>query len=194
MRYATDIVVIDLEATCPPEDRGNNTVERSSIIEIGAVRVHRRSLEIVETFSELVRPVDYPIVPFITEITGITAEMVAESDTFAAVGPRFLEWYGPRNRAILAAFGAYYDVPMLRKECDRFGIDFRSHVVGGAYDIRALGLAWLAEHEHRTSGITLPGILEKMGLADRFTAHRAVEDARAAAAILQMFHLGRALT
>jgi DNA polymerase III epsilon subunit-like protein len=39
----------------------------------------------------------------------------------------------------------------------------------------------------------LSAILEKMELADRFTAHRAVEDARAAAAVLQVFHLGRAL-
>ncbi len=34
MRYSTDIVIIDLEATCPVEDEGgNNTVERSNIIE-----------------------------------------------------------------------------------------------------------------------------------------------------------------
>jgi len=32
-----------------------------------------------------------------------------------------------------------------------------------------------------------------LGVADRFTAHRAVEDAKAAAAVLQMHHLGRAL-
>jgi DNA polymerase III epsilon subunit-like protein len=193
VRYSTDIIVIDLEASCPEEDRGNNTVERSSIIEIGAVRMHRRSLEIIDEFSELVRPEDYPVVPFITEITGITPEMVAERDTFAAVGQRFLKWYGPRNKAIIAAFGAYYDIPLLRKECDRYGLDFRAHIVGGAFDIRALALAWLAQHDRRTSGLTLPAILDKMGCPDRFKAHRAVEDARAAATVLQVFHLGHAL-
>jgi DNA polymerase III epsilon subunit-like protein len=194
MRYTTDIVVIDLEASCPPADRGDNLVERSSIIEIGAVRLHRRSLEIVAEFSELVRPEDYPVVPFITEITGITPDMVADKPTFAVVGPRFLEWYGPRNKAIIAAFGAYYDIPLLRKECRRYGLDYRSHIAGGAYDIRAVATAWLAEKGRRTSGLTLPAILEKMGLGERFEAHRAVEDARAAAAILQFFHLGRALS
>jgi DNA polymerase III epsilon subunit-like protein len=193
MRYSTDIVVVDLEASCPTADRGDNTIERSSIIEIGAVRIHRRSLEIVATFSELVRPVDYPVVPFITEITGITPEMVADADDFAAVGRRFFAWLGPRNKVTVAAFGAYYDIPLLRKECDRFGLDFQSHIAGGALDIRALAVAWLADHDHRTSGLALPDILRKMGLGDRFTAHRAVEDARAAAAILQVFHLGRAL-
>ena len=190
MRYSSDIVVIDLEASCPAQDQGNNTIERSSIIEIGAVRLDRRSLQEVDRFSELVRPEDYPVIPFITELTGISPAMVANKDTFAEVGPRFLEWYGPRNKAVLAAFGAYYDVPLLRKECDRYGLDFRRHIVGGAFDLRAVGMIWLAANDHRTSGLTLAAILEKMGLAERFTAHRAVEDARAAAAVLQMYHLG----
>lgn len=193
MRYTTDIVVIDLEATCPAEDQGNNSVERSSIIEIGAVRLDRKSLEIKSEFSELIRPEDHPIVPFITEITGINPEMVAGKETFDRVGRRFLEWYGPRNKAIIAAFGAYYDIPLLRKECDRYGLDYRTHIAGGAYDLRAVATAWLAMNNRRTSGLTLTAILEKMDLADRFTAHRAVEDARAAAAVLQIFHLGRAL-
>lgn len=193
MRYTTDIVVIDLEATCPAEDQGNNSVERSSIIEIGAVRLDRRSLEIKAEFSELVKPEDYPIVPFITDITGISPDMVAGKDTFPDVGGRFLEWYGPRNKAIIAAFGAYYDIPLLRKECARYGLDYRTSIAGGAFDIRAVATVWLAANNHRTSGLTLNSILEKMDLANRFTAHRAVEDAKAAAAILQMHHLGRAL-
>ncbi|PID78735.1 hypothetical protein CSA17_06675 [bacterium DOLJORAL78_65_58] len=194
MRYTTDIVVIDLEATCPVEDQGNNTIERSSIIEIGAVRLDRRSLEVVDSFSELVRPERFPIVPFITEITNISPEMVADKDTFARVGPRFLQWYGPRNKAIIAAFGAYYDIPLLRKECDEYQLDYKSHIAGGAFDLRAVATAWLATHNHRTSGLSLGSILRKMEIGDHFKAHRAVEDARAAAAVLQVFHLGRALT
>ena len=53
MRFSTDIVVIDLEATCPTEDQGNNSVESSSIIEVGAVRLDRRRLEITDTFGEV---------------------------------------------------------------------------------------------------------------------------------------------
>lgn len=193
MRYSSDIVVIDLEATCPAEDRGANTIERSSIIEIGAVRLDRRSLEITDSFSELVRPEQYPIIPFITEITGITPAMVAKQDTFAAVGRRFLQWYGARNKAIIAAFGAYYDIPLLRKECDQYGLDFSAHIVGGALDIRAVAMVWLAERNLRTSGATLETILKKMGIMTELKHHRAVDDARAAAAVLQVYHLGRSL-
>ncbi len=190
MRYTTDIVVIDLEATCPAEDEGNNTVERSNIIEIGAVRLDRRSLEIVDEFSELVRPQDYAVAPFITRLTSITPEMVADRETFAAVGRRFLEWYGPRNKSIIAAFGVYYDIPLLRRECDAHDLDYRTHIAGGAYDIRAVATAWLAEHHHRTSGLRLESIVEKMDISLSFQLHRAVDDARAAAAILQTYHLG----
>ena len=195
MRYSTDIVIIDLEATCPESDEGGrNTVERSNIIEVGAVRVHKRSLEVIDEFSELVRPHEYPGTPFITGLTSITPEMVADKDGFADVGRRFVEWYGPRNKSMIAAFGAYYDIPLLRREFDACGLDFTTHIAGGAFDIRAVATAWLAQNHHRTSGLRLESILDKMGIdVSKYAMHRAVDDARAAAAVLQVFHLGYAL-
>ncbi len=194
MRYTTDIVVVDLEATCPAADQGNNTVERSEIIEIGAVRLDRRSLEVKDGFSELVRPTRYPVPPFITRMTGIDDEALAGKETFARVGRRFLDWYGARNKAIVAAFGAYYDIPLLRLECDRHGLDFRATIAGGALDIRAVAMVWLAERGQRTSGVNLASALQKMGADDEgLREHRAVDDARMAARVLQVFHLGRAL-
>ena len=195
MRYSTDIVIIDLEATCPESDEGGrNTVERSNITEIGAVRLDRRSLAVVDTYSELVRPAEYPVTPFITKLTSITPEMVADKDDFGAVCRRFLEWYGPRNKSLIAAFGVYYDIPLLRRECDAHGIDFTTHLAGGAYDVRAVATAWLAQNHHRTSGLRLESIREKMGVdLSGLAMHRAVDDARAAATILQVYHLGYAL-
>ena len=57
--------------------------------------------------------------------------------------------------------------------------------------LRAVATVWLAANNHRTSGLTLTSILEKMDLADRFTAHRAVEDAKAAAAVARLARSGR---
>jgi DNA polymerase III epsilon subunit-like protein len=188
MRYSTDIVVIDLEASSPP-DRPNS-VERSNIIEIGAVRLDRRSLREVDAFCELVRPTEYPISPLIEQMTGITPAMVADKDDFGRVGTRFFAWYGPRNKAQLAAFGAYYDVPLLRRECAAHGLEFQKHIAGGALDLRAVATVWLAERERRTSGLTLEAILEKMGIPAPARHHRAADDARAAAAVLQVYHLG----
>lgn len=189
MKYSTDIVVLDLEATCPEKD--TNRIERSNIIDVGAVRLDRRTLEMVESYSELVRPRDYPVAPHVTEITGITQEMVDPCDTFDRVGERFVRWCGPRNKFVLAVWGGYYDVPLLRKECDAFGIDFRQHFVGGVLDVRAVATVWMAANDHGTNNITPKHTLEKMAVQNDLRFHRAIDDARAEATILQFFHLGR---
>lgn len=191
VRYSTDIVVIDLEATCPEQDQ--NDINQSCIIEIGAVRLDRKTLGVVDTFAELVNPGTCPITPFIAHMTRITPEMVANCDEFDKVGARFAAWHGPRNRAILAAFGAYYDLPLLRKEWKRVpDMSFRQTFVGSALDIRALAMAWLATHGHNTTGVTIQETLKKMGVTLPFVWHRALDDAKGAAAILQYFHLGEA--
>lgn len=186
MKYSTDIVVLDLEATCPQADM--NRIEESSIIEIGAVRLDRRSLEETSAFSELVKPSDLPLPDYITAITGITTDMVARADTFDKVAQRFCEWYGNRNRAVLAVWGAYYDIPLLRKEFDTFGLDYKANFVGGAMDIRALAMAWLAMNARSTTGVTVEGVIEKTGVAVGTRLHRALDDARAEAAVLRAFH------
>lgn len=183
-RFRTDLVVLDLEASCPV--RGANEIEESNIIEIGAVRLDRRTLEETASFSELVRPRDHPVLPFITELTGISADMVAEADSFERVGARFTDWAGPRNKFILAAFGVYYDLPLLRKEFRVFGLDYGAAFVGGGLDIRSLAFLWLARNGRDTGGITLERTLEKMGIEPPSGPfHRALEDARAAAAVLR---------
>ena len=188
MKYSTDIVVIDLEATCLEQDQ--NEVPNTCIIEIGAVRLNKRTLEVVDSFQELVNPRDCPITPYITAVTNITPEMVAHCDRFDKVAARFTQWYGPRNRAILAAFGVYYDIPLLRKEWKTFGLDYKACFAGGALDVRALALAWLANNKKSTTGVTVEKTLERMNITLDLKFHRALDDALATAAILQFFHLG----
>ncbi len=186
-RYSTDLVVFDLEATADAQD--TNQIAASSIIEIAAVKLDRRSLATLGEFSELVRPLERRVAPHIAELTGITQAMVEAADPFDQVAQRFIEWYGPRNKAMLVAFGAYYDVPLLRKECQTFGIDFRSHFVGAALDVRSLAVAWLAARHLPTSGITLPRALKKLDIDLPDTRHhRALADATATAALLRAVH------
>jgi len=89
MKYSTDIVVLDLEAMCRTE--GNNEVQNSNIIEIRAVRLDRRTLEVTATFSELVRPRDIPVsrcqsrsrypavLPFGSRVSGCKRKSVDDS-------------------------------------------------------------------------------------------------------------------
>lgn len=191
MKYSQDIVVFDLEASC--SEQGNNEIHESNIIEIGAVRLDKKDLRIKSVFSELIKPRDFPVTEFITKITGITPEMVDNADTFDIVGKRFVDWYGPRNKALLSSFGVYYDMPLLRKEFQAFGLDFRSSFVGHALDIRAVATIWLAENNVDTRLVNVERTLDKMNVTLDLAWHRALDDAIAAAAILQYFHLNKVL-
>lgn len=77
-----DYVSVDIETT------GTNA-KWNKIIEIGALKV--RNGEVVETFSELINP-GVSISPFITELTGITNEMLIGKPAIEQVLPKFVEF------------------------------------------------------------------------------------------------------
>lgn len=79
-----DYVCVDIETT------GTNA-KWNKILEIGAVRV--RDGQIVEEFSKLVYPgVNIP--DYITNLTGITDEMVRNEQDISVVLPEFIEFAG----------------------------------------------------------------------------------------------------
>jgi DNA polymerase III epsilon subunit-like protein len=182
MKFSSDLIVFDLEASC--KTFGKNEIEESSIIEIGAVKLDRKSLRIKGEFSELVKPRDFEIVPEISEITGITPELVKDASYFDEVAERFISWYGKKKKCIFAGWGLYYDLPLLRKELRVFGIDYGEHFVGGGFDIRGLAYYWLAKKHLSTSGLSVAKALEALEVKTEFQLHRAVDDARATAMIL----------
>ena len=111
--------------------------------------------------------------------------MVENEKYFDEAIPLFLDWYGEKNKSTLAGWGLYYDLPLLRKEFNEFGFEYNKYFVGGGFDIRALGVYWLAKNNISTSGISLERVLEKMDLKEDFKFHRALDDAKATALILQ---------
>ena len=108
----TDFVVFDLETTgakTPP----------CRITEIGAFRV--RNGEIVEEFHTLVNP--ETIIPvFISQLTGITNNMVRQAPNFREVAADFLDFIGD---AVLVAHNAHFDIRFLNHEIGRIYTDYR---------------------------------------------------------------------
>ncbi len=111
--------------------------------------------------------------------------MVAGQSYFDEAAKLFLKWYGDRNKSILAGWGIYYDLPLLRKEFRVFGLDYNKYFVGGDLDIRSLAYYWLAKNNSDTSGLTIERVLKKMSLNVDNDLHRALNDAKAATIILQ---------
>ena len=102
----TEFVVFDLETTgakTPP----------CRITEIGAWRV--RNGQVTDEFHTLVNP-QIPIPRFITQLTGISDEMVAEAPLFADVAYDFLEFIG---NSVLVAHNSGFDMRFLNHEIAR---------------------------------------------------------------------------
>lgn len=176
------IVVLDLEATAGQDDRGRQT--NNCIIDIGAVYLDER-LEVKGTFQSLVKPTE-PITPFITKLTGITPAMVEAESGFEVVGPAFVRWMeglaGNLKKVRLAAWGNYFDIPLLRKNFYDAGLDFPFS--GTALDVKTLAFLWLSQSGRRTDKISLEFFADHFGLKVDGTWHRALTDAQVTAGTL----------
>ena len=87
------------------------------IIEIGAVKVEDG--KITDKFSTFVNP-KRPIPFRITELTGITDEMVIGSPDIETILPQFIEFIGD---AVLVAHNASFDVGFIEQNCKRQKIE-----------------------------------------------------------------------
>ena len=97
-------VVFDLETT------GFSSI-KDKIIEIGAVKVENGV--ITDKFSTFVNP-KVPIPFKITNLTGITDDMVMEAPDIETILPQFLEFIGD---AVLVAHNASFDVSFIEQNC-----------------------------------------------------------------------------
>jgi DNA polymerase-3 subunit epsilon len=100
----TTFVVIDLETTGGAAHLG------AGITEIGAVKV--RGGEVIGEFKTFIDP-QHPIPGYITDLTGITDEMVFQSPTIREVFPSLLEFMGPASSTVLVAQNAPFDLSFL---------------------------------------------------------------------------------
>ncbi len=96
-------VVFDIETT-------GFSVEKNSIIEIGAVKVENG--EIIDRFSTFVNPKE-PIPFRITQLTSITDEMVEDAPFISEVLPKFLEFC---DSCVIVAHNARFDVGFIKQK------------------------------------------------------------------------------
>lgn len=176
------LIVLDLEATAGQDVQGRQT--NNCIIDVGAVYLDER-LEVKGTFQALVKPAE-PVTPFITKLTGITPAMVEDQPGFEVVGMDFVRWAeglaGNLKKVRLAAWGNYFDIPLLRKNYHDAGLDFPFS--GTALDVKTLAFLWLSQSGRRTDKISLEFFAGHFGLKVDGSWHRALTDAQVTAGTL----------
>jgi DNA polymerase-3 subunit epsilon len=161
-----DFTVVDVETTgWAPED--------ASMTEIGAVRV--RAGRMVAEFTSLVNP-GMPVPARITELTGISDQMLVSAPSVASVLPGLLAF---ARGSVLAAHNAPFDLRFLTAACAGMGLDWPGFEV--------LDTVRLARHLMATPQ-EVPD--RKLATLAQFFAtpvrpsHRALDDARATAVVL----------
>ena len=101
----TTFVVLDLETS------GASPKTGSAITEIGAVKVCGG--HVLGTFKTFVNP-GTPLPPFITELTGITDEMLVDAPKIESVLPLLFEFLGSEKTTIFVAHNAPFDLSFLK--------------------------------------------------------------------------------
>ena len=164
---AIDFVVVDVETT-------GWTPGKAQITEIGAVRVSGGKL--TGQFTSLVNP-GGPIPGRVTELTGITDEMVAAAPPLDRVLPAFLAF---ASGGVLTAHNAPFDIGFLTAACRACGLPWPRPPVVDTVDLarRVLGadevpnckLATLAEYFGARTTPSHRALADAMATADVLTA------------------------
>ena len=159
--FSDECVVFDLETT-------GLSFLTDAITDIGAVRV--RDGEILDRFDTFVDP-GRPIPPAITELTGITDEMVAGAPSPKEALDAFLDFAGD---ALLIAHNASFDISFLRRAAELSG-----KTVSNPY-LDTVPMSRYVNPELKNH--KLDTVAEYFGLGD-FRHHRASDDAEMLARI-----------
>jgi inhibitor of KinA sporulation pathway (predicted exonuclease) len=163
-------LIIDFEATCC--DKRSIPREQMEIIEIGAVMVEAKNLQVVDEFQSFIRPVRHPkLTPFCTKLTSIQQSDVDNAPLFDEFICSFKSWLYQYHGLIFCSWGDY-DLKQLRQDCD-------FHQV--AYPISAPHLnlkRLITERQQLQKKLGLGEAIKMAGLQFTGTHHRGIDDAR----------------
>ena len=155
LEFPANFTAIDLETT------GLDS-QYDEIIEISAIKV--RNFEIIDKFSTLVKP-EEEIPSFITELTGISNEMVVDAPSVSKALPLLLDFI---SNDIVIGHNVSFDINFLYDNSIRCGMaDFSNDYI----DTLRLARKLLKELEHHR----LQDLVKHFKISDK-TAHRAEAD------------------
>ena len=158
-----DYVAFDLETT-------GLSPETDQIIEIGALKV--KDGKVVDRFMEFVKP-DIKISPMITNITGITNEMVVDARDTQEIMKEFVDFCGDY---VLVGHNIMFDYKFCKIYANKYGYVFEK---------RGIDTLKIARKIHKDLESKSLGVLCEHYEIVNQAAHRAYHDALATAKLYQ---------
>jgi len=162
-------VILDLETSGAAPSTG------AGITEIGAVKV--RGGEIIGEFQTFVNP-QHGLSEFITSLTGITDDMLADAPKIKSVLPDFFEFLGSHKETVLVAHNAPFDLGFLKAAATKHQYPWPPYPV-----IDTVRIARSVLDRDEVPNCKLSTLATFFG-ATTSPTHRALDDARATVDVL----------
>ena len=165
----TTFAVLDLETS------GGSPKSGAGITEIGVVKV--KGGERIGTFQSFVDP-GHPIPNFITELTGITDEMLISAPFIEEILPTLFQFLGTDDETVLVAHNSPFDLSFLKAATIKHQFNWPSYTT---IDTARLARAVLEPDEVANCKLST---LAKFFNAQTSPNHRALADALATVDVL----------
>lgn len=162
-------IVLDLETT------GASPAQGCSITEIGAVAV--RGGEILAEFSTFVNP-DVPLPEYITNLTGITDEMLRDAPRIAEAYANFMQFINKHDAPYFVAHNAPFDIGFLKAAARSLSEPWPKHEV-----IDTVRFARLVVERSEILNYKL-GTLAEYFQTQTLPTHRALDDVKTTVEVL----------
>lgn len=163
MIFPNNYCLIDIETT-------GLDPQIDEIIELSAIRI--RNNIITDTFEQLIKPSE-PIDSFITNLTGITNEMVAHMPSINDVLPSFIDFIG---NDLIVGHNVRFDINFIYDTCANIG---KPEFKNDYCDTMRIARKVLSELKHHR----LKDLVQYYGILNK-NAHRALSDCTATFEVL----------
>jgi DNA polymerase III subunit epsilon len=157
------MILVDIETTGASAKYGR-------ITEIAALRVE--NMNVTDTFSTLLNP-EQTVPSFITNLTGITDEMLWSAPMFKTIAEEFAEFIAG---GVFVAHNVSFDYGFIKEEYKRLGVNFNMD------RLCSVRLSRTLFPEHRRHN--LDSVIERLGLNIQ-NRHRALDDAQVIYALMK---------
>jgi inhibitor of KinA sporulation pathway (predicted exonuclease) len=173
----TFYLIVDVEATCS-SDKSIPPYEME-IIEIGAVMMEAKRLEVVSEFQTFIKPVRHPkLTAFCIELTTITQKDVEIAPRFSEAINSFKTWLSQYPDYLFCSWGNY-DRKQFEQDCAFHKVLYP--FASSHFDLKEAFSQYLG----KTKKYGLGGALKHIGLEFEGTPHRGIDDVRNMARIVQ---------